>query len=94
MRFLMAAQRLLSMVQPMATIESLNPSILTLNPVEQIALIKKTRLSRRTSKFTRKKKATKNTTKKTKTIKATPKELFQRMSPEQRTEMLKELLGE
>lgn len=77
----------------MATIESLVPSILTLSPLEQINLIKKTRLSRRTSKFTKKKKAKTKPAKKTKTIKATPKELFQRMTPEQQAIMLKELIG-
>lgn len=75
----------------MATIEALNPSILTLNPTEQLSLIKRMRLSRRTTKF--KKKKAKTTKRKTKIVNASPKELFKLLSKEQKAMMLKELMG-
>lgn len=81
----------------MATIEQLHPSILTLNPIEQLELIKKTRLSRRTPKLSKKKKTAvkvqaKKTAKKLKTT-ATPKQLFDLMSTADKAAILKELLG-
>lgn len=74
----------------MATIESLNPSLLTLNKVEQITLLKTIRLERRTQKLNpRKLKATKKKPAPTKTLK----ELAALLSPKQKALLRAELLG-